>query len=143
MLPGHFFCRFDDGVNQCNIEPNLSGINHPNSYYLNAYSLGNKSWYNLKSLSKIQTIGILCFNAGTVCLANKNYSKALAYFSESIRRVPQFVEAKGNLAISYAQSGNLGESKLVFDTLIALYPDLKGLAGNYGAVLLRLAATHQ
>ena len=53
----------------------------------------------------------MCYNAGNLCLRFKNYSTGQGYFMESIRRVPAFVEAKGNLALAYAQSGDLTASK--------------------------------
>jgi tetratricopeptide (TPR) repeat protein len=138
LLPGHFFCRFDDGNVSFNIEPNKSGFDHPDDYYRQKYLSGNKPWYDLRNLGDKEIIGILCFNAGNSCLKFKNYSLAQGYFWESIRRVPAFVEAKGNLAFAYAQSGDLTASKRLFDTLFNAYPDLNGLAANYGEVLLAL-----
>jgi tetratricopeptide (TPR) repeat protein len=136
MLPGHFFCRFDDGNVRFNIEPNKSGFDHPDTYYQRIYLSGHKPWYDLKNMGKKEIIGVLCFNAGNLCLKLKDYVRARAYFMESIRRVPTFVEAKGNLALAYAQSGDLTESTRLFDTLFNAYPDLNGLAANYGSVLL-------
>jgi tetratricopeptide (TPR) repeat protein len=136
MLPGHFFCRFDDGNVRFNIEPNKSGIDHPDNYYQVRYLSRHEPWYDLKNLGKKEIIGVLCFNAGNFCLSRKDYAWARAYFTESIRRIPTFIEAKGNLALAYAYGGDLIASKLLFDSLFIAYPGLNGLAANYGAVLL-------
>ena len=138
LLPGHFFCRFDDGNVSFNIEPNKSGFEHPDDYYRQRYLSGHKPWYNLKNIDKKEIVGVMCYNAGNLCLRYKDYQRAREYFMESIRRVPAFVEAKGNLALAYAQGGDLTASRRLFDTLFNAYPDLNGLAANYGAVLLTL-----
>jgi tetratricopeptide (TPR) repeat protein len=138
MLPGHFFCRFDDGAVRFNIEPNKSGFEHSDDYYRQRYVSGHVPRYGLKNIDKKEILGVLCFNAGNIWLRHKKYARARAYFVESVRRVPGFVEAKGNLALAYGQSGDLEESRLIFDTLFNAYPDLNGLAANYGMVLLAL-----
>lgn len=136
MLPGHFFCRFDDGNIRFNIEPNKSGFDHPDNYYYQRYLSGHKPWYDLKNMGKKEIIGVLCFNAGNLCLKHKDYKQARAYFTESVRRIPAFIEARGNLAVSYAKSGDFPASTRLFDSLFKTCPDLNGLAANYGAVLL-------
>ena len=135
LLPGHFYCRFDNATDRFNIEPNKSGCNHPDDYYWQRYLWANKSRYDLKNLNTKETVGVLCFNAGNLFLRRKDFSQAKAYFTESVRRLPMFIEAKGNLALTFAQSGDLEKSKMLFDTLFNEVPDLNGLAANYGAVL--------
>jgi tetratricopeptide (TPR) repeat protein len=136
LLPGHFYCRFDNGTDRFNIEPNKSGFNHPDDYYREKYLSEKKPWYDLKNLLAKETVGVLCFNAGNLFLKRKDFSRARAYFAESVRRLPTFIEAKGNVALTFAQSGDLEKSKMLFDTLFNKVPDLNGLAGNYGAVLI-------
>lgn len=134
MLPGHFFCRFDDGVRRINIEPNKEGCFHSDEYYRNRYPVDNRSWYNLDNLSKKEIIGVLCYNAGALCLKQKHYTAALAYFKESARRIPGFVEAEGNLAVAYAQSNNFDSALILFEKLFTAHPDFINLAANYGTV---------
>jgi tetratricopeptide (TPR) repeat protein len=136
LLPGHFYCRFDNGTYRLNIEPNKSGFNHPDDYYREKYLSEKKPWYDLKNLPAKETVGVLCFNAGNLLLRRKDFSRAKAYFIESVRRLPTFVEAKGNMALAFAQGGDLETSKMLFDTLFNETPGLNGLAANYGAVLI-------
>jgi tetratricopeptide (TPR) repeat protein len=136
LLPGHFFCRFDDGKTSLNIEPNKSGFSHPDSYYLARYDRSNRPWYDLKNLSKRETIGVLCYNAGTVCLNRKRSDRAAAYFAEAARRLSWFPEAQGNLALAYAQTGLVDSAMAIFQRLFAAHPDMPGLAANFGATAI-------
>jgi len=136
MLPGHFFCRYDDGKRRINIEPNKDGYTHPDDYYRKRYPVGNRPWYNLGNLPAVATVGMLCYNAGTLCLKQKQFDAAIAYYREGARRIPGFVEAKGNLALAYAKKGNLDTALVLFEELFTAHPDLVNLAANYGAVAM-------
>jgi tetratricopeptide (TPR) repeat protein len=134
MLPGHFFCRYDSGSRHFNIEPNRAGYRHPNEYYAGQYPVTGKPWYDLASLTKSKTIGMLCYNAGTLCMSRGRYGVATSYFKEAAARIEGFAEAKGNLALAYAFTGMLDSSLAVFETLFAAHPDFVNLAANYGSV---------
>jgi tetratricopeptide (TPR) repeat protein len=136
MLPGHFFCRYDSGSQHFNIEPNRAGYRHPNEYYAGKYPVTDKPWYDLASLTKIKTIGMLCYNAGTLCMTRGRYGIAIAYFKEAADRIDGFAEAKGNLALAYAFTGMLDLSLAVFEKLFAVHPDFVNLAANYGSVAM-------
>lgn len=136
MLPEHLFCRYDDGIRRINIEPNKEGCAHPDEYYLHRYPLEHRPWYSLANLDNKAVIGILCHNAGVLCMKQKKYDAALFYCRESLRRIPGFVEAKGNLALAYAQRGNLDTAIILFGELFAAHPDLVNLALNYGTVAM-------
>jgi tetratricopeptide (TPR) repeat protein len=136
MLPGHFFCRYDNGTLQFNVEPNKSGFRHPDSYYAERYPVAGKPWYDLASLNKSKTIGMLCYNAGTLCLDRMQYETAIEYFKEAAARINGFAEARGNLALAYAFAGMLDSSLSVFEKLFAAHPDFVNCAANYGAVAM-------
>jgi tetratricopeptide (TPR) repeat protein len=136
MLPGHFFCRYDSGSQHYNIEPNKAGYRHPNEYYTGQYPVTDKPWYDLASLTKSKTIGMLCYNAGTLCMSRGRHSIAIAYFKEAAARIEGFAEAKGNLALAYAFTGMLDSSLAVFEKLFAVHPDFVNLAANYGNVAI-------
>jgi tetratricopeptide (TPR) repeat protein len=136
MLPGHFFCRFDNGRSRFNIEPNKHGINHPDDYYRNKYLLPHTPGYSLGNLSAKATLGVLYYNLGLQCLNRAYPGGAIACFQESARRCPDFAEAKGNLAIAWAQCGNLDCALAVFEIVFIHYPTLVNCAENYGAVAM-------
>ena len=136
VLPGHFFCRYDDGKTRINIEPNRQGCLHDNGYYRQRYGTDKMPWYTLNNLSRTKTIGIFCYNAGTLCLNNKKYGDAIDFLSEAERRLPNFPEVVGNLALAYATLGNLDSALILFEKVFANHPDLKNCALNYGSVLI-------
>jgi regulator of sirC expression with transglutaminase-like and TPR domain len=134
MLPGHFFCRFDDGNRRINIEPNKQGYAHPDDYYRQHYPCEHQPGYGLANLDKKAVIGVLCYNAGALCLNLKLYDGAIFWYQESVRRIPDFAEAAGNLAVTYAKKGNVDTALTLFDGLFTAYPDMINLALNYGSV---------
>jgi tetratricopeptide (TPR) repeat protein len=136
MLPGHFFCRYDNGEERFNLEPNKSGFRHPDDYYRERYPVAGKPWYDLASLPNAQTIGMLCYNAGTLCLCRRQYESAVSYFREALCRIDGFAEAQGNLGLALAQAGLFDSSLAVFETLFTAYPGFVNLAANYGTVAI-------
>jgi regulator of sirC expression with transglutaminase-like and TPR domain len=137
MLPGHFFCRFDNGTVQRTIEPNKSGFNHPDDYYRDRYPVAKRPWYDLRhNLSKQETIGVLCYNAGAICMNYKNYNAAVLYCRQAMKRLNDLPEATGNCALAYAQKGAIDSSLMLFNGLYSSYPGLVNCAANYGTVLM-------
>ena len=134
MLPGHFLCRYDDGRVRRNIEPNRGGCEYPDEYYLKRYSLEHRPGYGFANIDKKAVVGVLCYNAGALCLKQKNFDAAIAFYREAVRRVPSFAEAQGNLAVAYARKGNLDTSLTILEELFAAHPDMANLALNYGYV---------
>jgi tetratricopeptide (TPR) repeat protein len=136
VLPGHFFCRYDDAAYRVNIEPNLQGCDHSDGYYRQRYPVDNMPWYTLDNLQPAATIGIVCYNAGTLCLNAKKYQSAIDILKESVRRLPDFPEAAGNLALAYAYEKKPDTALALFEKVFAAHPGLKNCAANYGAVLM-------
>jgi regulator of sirC expression with transglutaminase-like and TPR domain len=134
VLPGHFFCRYDDGSERVNIEPNRGGCTHDDAYYRAHYPIDKLPWYDLKNLSRPKTIGVLCFNCGTLCLRKKLVAPAIGYLRECLHLMPSLAEAKGNLAVAYARSGSADTALSLFAELSSECPDMVNLARNYGMV---------
>ena len=136
VLPGHFFCRFDDGESRENIEPNRSGYRHPDDYYRTKYPAAGMPWYDLKNLTKRQVVGVLYYSVGTAFLKQNDPGYAAACLKESRRLVPSLAEAQGNLALAWALCGSGDSALAIFEGLFEKYPSLKNLAANYGAVAM-------
>jgi tetratricopeptide (TPR) repeat protein len=135
MLPGHFFCRYDDGDSRFNIEPNRSGIRHPDEYYKDHYPVATGSWYDLRNLTKRETVGMFCYNAGAICLDRGKFDPAIFYCRQAMRRLNDLPEAKGNCALAYAQKGAIDSSLVLFKELFSQHPDFVNCAANYGTIL--------
>jgi len=136
MLPGHFFCRYDNGSCRRNIEPNLKGMNHPDAYYRVKYLSSNVYGYDLSNIPAAAAVGVLYYNLGAQCLIRKDPGPAIACFKESLRRVPGFMEAQGNLALAWRQCGNTDSALVLLEGLFAAYPNLEHCAENYGAMAM-------
>ena len=136
VLPGHFFCRYDDGAAMVNIEPNKGGFSHPDGYYRTKYLSKNDSWYRLEKLSKIETIGVFYYTIGTLFLNRNDPGFTVALLQESCRCFSSLVEAKGNYALALALCGKRDLAMNIFKELFETNPSLVNLAANYGAVAL-------
>ena len=136
VLPGHFFCRYDDGATRVNIEPNRRGFQHPDDYYRTKYLSSGFSMHTLTNLTKKETLGVLYYTVGTLFLKRHDNGFAAACLKESFRRVPLFIEAKGNYACALALCGKSDSAIKLFDSLFETYPSMINLAANYGAVAM-------
>jgi tetratricopeptide (TPR) repeat protein len=137
MLPGHFFCRYENGAARSNIEPNAAGINHPDDYYKDRYPVVSRPWYDLRrNLTDRQTIGMVCYDAGTICLDRGKNDPAIFYCRQAMRLLDDFPEAKGNCALAYSRKGAVDSSLALFKELFSRYPGFVNCAANYGTILL-------
>jgi tetratricopeptide (TPR) repeat protein len=136
VLPGHFFCRYDDGASKINIEPNRNGFSHSDDYYRMKYLSQNESWYSLEKLSKTGTIGVFYYTIGTLFLRRNDPEFAAVLLQESCRRFSSLIEAKGNYALALAQCGKSDLAMNLFKELFKTNPTLVNLAANYGAVAM-------
>jgi tetratricopeptide (TPR) repeat protein len=136
ILPGHFFCRYDDGKTRINIEPNRSGFAHPDGYYRERYSVDRQPWYDMRNLSKREVVGVACYNAGALCLNREKFDAALGFFNESVRKIPDFKEAQADRALTFAKKGDLDSAMTGFERLFTDVPGLCNLAANYGSVAM-------
>jgi len=136
VLPGHFFCRFDNGTTRYNIEPNKKGMRHPDRYYREKYLSSGTPGYDARNLTTASTVGVLYYNLGAQCLSRRDPIAAISCFQESVRRCPGFAEAHGNLALAWAQRGVTDSALAVFEVLFVAYPNLARLAENYGEVAM-------
>jgi tetratricopeptide (TPR) repeat protein len=137
LLPGHFFVRYDDGDNRRNIEPNLRGHEHPDSYYRDRYAVSKDSWYRMANLSRKQAIAVFQYNLGNIYQARGDYVRARAEYACCVPALPGFAEAWGNLAIALEKLGLTEKARGAFMRAVELRPNLPGLAQNQGALELR------
>ncbi len=136
VLPGHFFCRYDDGEFRENIEPNRSGYAHSDDYYRAKYLSPGVTWYDLKNLTLKETAGVLWYAVGTIFLKRNDPGFAAACLKESRRLVPFLAETQGNLALAWALCGSGDSALSIFEELFGKYPAFANLAANYGAVAM-------
>jgi hypothetical protein len=136
VLPGHFFCRFDDGRTPANIEPNRGGYSHGDDYYRSQYLSNTGPRYTLQTLKRTETIGVFSYAAGTLFLRKNDPGFAAALLRECCRRFPSLVEAEGNHALALALCGRSDTALTMLEALYRTYPSTPNLAANYGAVAM-------
>jgi len=138
LLPGHFFVRYDDGKNRINIEPNLKGFCHPDSYYVVKYAVQGDSFYNLHDLSREHTLSAMAYALGTCALRANHLETAMDFLKSAAEVNPDYAEAFGNLGIVLDR---LNMSEGAFLTLArarALRPNDKNALLNLGRMYLKM-----
>lgn len=137
VLPGHFFLRFQNDEMRENIEPNRNGYNHPDSYYRKQYEIEDSSWYTLESLTPQQSLGVFFFNLANFCRQQHRFTLAEKFYRRSVRLLPCYAEAWGNLAILFEQYGKSTSAQEAFKQALACNPKLPNLYYNYATFELQ------
>jgi tetratricopeptide (TPR) repeat protein len=132
LLPTHFFVRYDNGMRQRNIEPNLGGFEHPDDYYRQRYGVTAGSWYSLRNLTKKEVLAVVWFNVANILQRDGHHREASVYYKRCLLVLDTYAETWGNLAISYDALGAVDSARLAFDRAARLRPDLDGLDRNRG-----------
>jgi regulator of sirC expression with transglutaminase-like and TPR domain len=138
LIPTHFFVRYDHPSYRVNIEPNKAGFPRTDQYYREMYRIPSGSWYDLGSLTKAQTLAVLCFNLGNAYRAAGSAPEAVRMYRRSIGGLPGFAEALGNLAVVLDEQGNPRGAADALLAARAIRPDLQNLSKNLGFAYLRL-----
>jgi tetratricopeptide (TPR) repeat protein len=133
VLPGHFYVRYDDESVERNIEPNLTGHEHPRSYYHSRYELEGRPWYDQRSLSPRESAGVFCYNIANILHRDRKNDLALRYYQKAVFLFPDYGEAWGNGAIVWNEAGEPDSARSWFSRAWDLHPQLEGLAVNRGA----------
>ncbi len=137
LLPTHFFVRYDDGVTRINIEPNGRGKRYTDEEYRQKYNAAPGSRYDLRSLSDRETIAVLRFNLGNAYRARNLLKQACEEYQRVVDVLPDFAEARGNLAIARDLSGDTREAIRLLRKARSLDPDLTNIDRNLGTLLLK------
>lgn len=94
----------------------------------------------LKAIDQLDSAADAYCNLGILESEDKNYSKAIDYFTRSLKEGPRHYESHYNLANLYAEIGNLPLAKIHYQTSIEIEPDFPNSYFNLG---LTLAATKE
>ena len=94
----------------------------------------------LKAIDQLDSAADAYCNLGILESEEKNYSKAIDYFTRSLKGEPRHYESHYNLANLYAEIGNLPLAKIHCQTSIEIEPDFPNSYFNLG---LTLAATKE
>jgi tetratricopeptide (TPR) repeat protein len=89
----------------------------------------------LKAVAENDCIADAYCNLGIIESQVNNYSKAIDYFTLSLKNDPRHYEAHYNLANLYAEVGNLPLAKIHYEMAIGLEPDFPNSHFNLGLTL--------
>ncbi len=144
LAPAHFFVRFDDGSRSINIESIKQGACLGNDWYRKRYGVDEKSpYYELRSLTADEVIGVLYYNVGNVYRNRANHPRAVTCYEKAVAALPRFAEAWGNLGIALEALGDDERALGALEKARELDPSLKNLQRNIGALQVRLAQHHR
>lgn len=89
----------------------------------------------LKSVDQADSIADAYCNLGILESEEKNYSKAIDYFTLSLKQEPRHYESHYNLANVYAEVGNVSLAKIHYQTSIEIEPTFPNSHFNFGLTL--------
>ncbi len=138
VVPGHFFVRYDDGVNRFNIETTSSGNLATDQHYIEKFKVPSNGHDHLymQNLTKKQTIGCFYNNLGN-CYQNIGQTdKALEIFETAIELAPTLTESLNNLGSIYMQKGSYFKAMNCFKSALRINPNDANIHLNIGNVYL-------
>ena len=89
----------------------------------------------LKAIDQLDSAADAYCNLGILESEEKNYSKAIDYFTRSLKGEPRHYESHYNLANLYAEIGNLPLAKIHYQTSIEIEPYFPNSYFNLGLTL--------
>jgi tetratricopeptide (TPR) repeat protein len=92
----------------------------------------------LKAIDEGDCVADAYCNLGILESNNNNHSKAIDYFTLSLKHDPRHFEAHYNLANLYAEVGNLQLAKVHYQIAVELEPDFSNAHFNLGLTLAML-----
>jgi tetratricopeptide (TPR) repeat protein len=108
VAPGHFFVRYDSGRVRFNIET-TSGTYPDDEHYKNEFKIpeGYEQSIYMQNLNKLQTLGCLFNNFGTVYMAADNIDAAQRAMELAVEINPSLAESRVNLGNIYLRKDRL------------------------------------
>lgn len=125
VVPGHFFVRYDDGVNKFNIETTSKGNIASDEHYIKKFKApinGHDNLY-MKNLTKKQTIGCFFNNLGNSYNSIGNTDKARKIFENAIELAPSLTEALLNLGNLHYSNQDYTKARIYFNRALKINPD--------------------
>ncbi|MBN1576995.1 MAG: tetratricopeptide repeat protein [Chitinispirillaceae bacterium] len=140
LAPSHLFVRYDDGKTRMNIETLRKGENMSSDWYRERYAITDTELYPLRNLTTAEVIAVVYYNLGTICFNRMQYDAATGYLQHAIAGMPDFPEARGNLALALDAQGKSGGALELLQALRAQHPSLEHIDRNVASLQLKCGA---
>ncbi|MFA5422474.1 MAG: tetratricopeptide repeat protein [Phycisphaerae bacterium] len=137
VAPGHFFVRYDDGRIRFNIET-TSGTFPTDEHYIEEFKIaqGQDGLY-MKNLNKLQTLGCLFNNFGTVYMGVNRLDEAQRAMELAVEINPDLAESRMNLGSIYMQKDRIDDAIRQFQRVIEINPLNAGAYNSLGILYWR------
>ena len=135
--PSHLFVRYDSGRERLNIETLRGGETMSDAWYRKRFSITDSMRYPLRNLTGTEAAAVVAYNLGTICLGDKHHDHAVRFLQKAIDGMPDFPEAKGNLALAFVANGEIRRALNVLIELRGACPSLERIDRNIGSLQLQ------
>jgi len=134
VVPGHFFVRYDDGRIRFNIETTSGGAYQKDEHYLKKFPFPNRNGEALymQNLNKLQTLGCLFNNFGTVYLGINDIDSAQEALEKSVDINPSLAESHMNLGNVYLHKDRIDDAIYEYRRSIEISPSNASSYHNLG-----------
>ncbi len=143
VAPGHFFVRYDNGRVRFNIET-TSGSFPDDDHYKNEFKIpeGYEQSIYMQSLNKLQTMGCLFNNFGTVYMAADNIDAAQQAMELAVEINPALAESRINLGNIYMRKERVDDAIYEYQQAIEINPSDSKVYYNIGSAYSRKGWTN-
>jgi tetratricopeptide (TPR) repeat protein len=133
VAPGHFFVRYEDGRVRFNIET-TTGAYPDDEYYRKEFKTpeGHEQSLYMQNLNKLQTLGCLFNNFGTVYLAVGNLDAAQRAMELAVEINPTLAESRANLGNIYLRKDRVDDAIYEYRRAIEINPSGGKVYHNLG-----------
>jgi len=138
LVGTHFFVRYDDGVTKRNYEMLRRGHSHPDWYYRERFEIPYASGDYLRSLSTREVVAVVLYNVAEAYRKAGRGGEAGAVYERVLEILPGFAEARGNLAVLDAASGDAALAAAELAVVIRDNPNLESAYANLATAYLDL-----
>ncbi len=139
VVPGHFFVRYDDGINRFNIETTSNGANPKDEYYLDKYcaALDMEETLYMQNLNKLESIGCLFNNFGNIYIEIDDYEQAQIALETAIEINPGLAESHTNLGNVLLHQGKINDAIYEYELALDILGEDSKIYNNLGNAYMR------
>jgi len=143
VAPGHFFVRYDNGKVRFNIET-TSGTYPDDEHYKTEFKIpqGYEQNIYMQNLDKLQTLGCLFNNFGTVYIGIDNIDAAQRAMELAVEINPTLAESRVNLGNIYLRKDRIDDAIYEYRQALEINSSSSKVYHNLGSAYLQKGWTN-
>jgi tetratricopeptide (TPR) repeat protein len=138
LVGTHFLVRYDDGAVTRNYEMLRRGHSHQDWYYRERFDIGFGNDDYMRSLETREVLAVVLYNIAEAYRIAGREGEAGAIYERVLEFLPGFAEARGNLAVLDAASGDAELAAAELNVVIRDNPGLSSAYANLATAYLAL-----